>query len=86
VDEIGETFERLMRTGAGFGMHDGDNFCVRVCREGGGDLIERKNLALGCFDGVNNGAAAFHHVFEASAKNAVDAHNDFIAGLDEIDG
>ena len=48
--------------------------------------FEGEDVAPGDFDGMDRGAAAFHHLFHPCAEEAVDADEDFVARLDQIGG
>ena len=50
----------------------------------GGDLFEGKDVAPGRFQGMDLGAAAFHHVLHPGPEDAIDADDDFIARLDQV--
>ena len=86
MHRLGEPLERLMCASAGLGVDDAHKLHVRMRGERGGELIERDDVAPRGLHRVDGRAAAFHHVFHARAKDAVHAHDDFVARLDEIGG
>ncbi len=74
----------LMGAGGGFGVDEGDGFGFDAV-DGVDDGLLIEDGSPGGFDFFDDGAAAFGDVDHASAEDAVDADEDFVAGFDEVD-
>ena len=85
VNELGNSFERLVGTGRSFRVNDGEELGLGMRSDGFGSGFVGNDFAPGCFDGVNSGSATLHDVLHASTEDAVEADDGLVAGFEEID-
>src|SRR5688572_26630083 len=67
-------------------MNDADQFGFRIGVERSGELSEGERFAPRRLDGVDDGAAALEYIFHACTEHPVDADDNFITWLDQVDG
>lgn len=85
VDELGNFFERLVGSGGGLGMDDGEELGAGMSGQGFGCGFIGDDFAPGSFDGVNGGTAALHDILHPAAKDAIETDDGFVTGFEKID-
>ena len=66
-------------------MNDAQHDGLGMFFDGFGDLLFAKCFSPRHFDGMNHRTGPFHVVFHSPAENTIDAHDDFVTGLDQVD-
>jgi hypothetical protein len=84
ADELRNLFHRRERTGAGFGVDNGDELRLRHLLQRVGHLLRFDDAAPRRLDLRHFRAATLGHVAHARAEHAVDANDDLVPGFDEV--
>ena len=84
VRDFGQRFRIRLHTGRRFSMHEGEHFHAGVGFESVADFIRIDRRAPSILNHDRDAAAAFDVLHHAPAEYAVDAHDYFIARLDQI--
>ena len=83
--DLAERLGVALRAGRGFGMHEGEDLCIRIRLEGVAHLVRIDRRAPGVVDDHRHAAGAFDVFQHTAAEHAVAADDHLVAWLHQVD-